>query len=301
MQLFLLKKVSKQGQCKAMRCTERHLPDQVVTSTLWGLGPGVVQLCVKHSAIAEDWAAKNGFSGQPSVASEPSTEIVVALQETAEGGRLVGFSEPDKVSGWLLRVYEIVQELAQQEKDGKAVVEVCKTVSVEGHADLAQVSICAQEIKAQLKVVLALEKEATAPLATALSRIRDLCRPAKQVWADAEHLLRAHLEAAALRQEARNRAAQAEVAVLVAQGADPTAAIAKMTHITDLQGVSLRLRWRAVVKDVMLLPEAYVVRLPYEKKLKEHCATAQGAEPPSPIPGVEFVRDVDSRIQAAKA
>lgn len=303
MQLFQLKKVTKPGQCEAMRCTGEcgpiTMPEMlwVGDSNLMTSTQRRVELCVKHQAMAEDFANKNGFPLEESEQAGASSAIVV---RESEGAKLTGFAETKGgASAWLARVYEVVQELEESLTDGKEVVDLVKGLSIETHADLETVGTFAQDVQAQIKATVALEKEITAPIATALARIRDHIKPTKTIWADAMVLLRAKLEAAALKQEARNKAAQAEATALAEAGEDPTAAIERMTNTADLAGVSLKLKWRAEVVDAKLMPDEYVIRIPNEKKLKEYCAEAEGE--PEPMAGVKFVRDVDSRIQATKA
>jgi hypothetical protein len=286
MDLFQIKKNAKPGLCHAMRCTESHQTDTIMHGRPWNL-PGAIFLCRKHLAMAESW--KNAEDGSESVALVPAGAEI-------EASKAVGWPES---SSWLARVYEVLQELNASAEEGTAVVEVAKGLTVEGHADLSDIAVWAQDVQAKIKAVVTLEKEITSPLATALARIRELTKPAKQAWADAGHLLRAHLEAAALQQAERNKSAAQDAEALVRSGEDPTAALERMTHTTDLSGVSLRLRWRAVVEDVSRLPEAYVIRIPNDKKLKEHCAEA-GDDEPRAIPGVRFEREVASRILASK-
>lgn len=302
MQLFQLKKTIKTGQCEAMRCQDDVSGE--VTSMLWGESVGElrrVKLCQRHHAMAVSWADKQGVplgeDERPAEVLGPDHPLMLQIREN-EGAKLVGFSEENGAKKWLARVYEIVQELQESFTDGKEVVEIIKGLAVNTHEDLEQIATFAKDVKAQVKLVVELEKEATGPLATALARLRDAIKPTKTIWADAEKLLRAHLEAAALRQEERNKKAQEEATALAAAGDDPTGALASMTHVSDLDGISLKIRWKAVVRDAKLMPDEYVIRIPNEKKLKEYCAGFEGE--PDPMPGVEFERDVDSRIQATK-
>jgi hypothetical protein len=297
MELFKLKNSVKRDQCEAMRCKDAPI-DTSAPGLFWDQ-PRDVQLCMRHYAVVQDYARKQETSVASETETEPSSALVVpalvAAHHENEAAKIVGFQEP---SAWLLRVYEAIQTLAEEAKVGEKVSEEAKDLQIKSQTDLTQVSSWAQEAATKLKLVVSLEKEITGPLATALSRIRELCKPAKQAWTDAEHLLRAHLEAAALQQVERNRAAQAEAAAQVEAGADPTEALAKMIHTTNLEGVSLKLLWKAVVEDVQQLPDEYVIRIPNEKKLKEYCAAAEGE--PEPIPGVRFERAVGSRIQSVK-
>lgn len=286
MQLFQLKKTLKEGQCQAMRCSEPHL-EEGVAGQLWGLS-GTVKLCVKHKAMSEDYAQKN----------PDGIEVVTSEGNQIEGAQYAGFSNLKAVASWLGKLYEFVQSLAEEERDGKEALEVVKSLTTNTQEELQQVSGFSQDVQLKLKELAGKEKEITVPISTALARIRELIQPAKQVWVDVGAILRAHLEAAALKEEQRNKAAQAEANKLAAAGEDPTAALAQTTNTSDLAGVSLKIKWVAKVVNVSLMPEAFIVRVPNQKKLKEHCEAAEGE--PEPIPGVEFERDVASRIQASK-
>jgi hypothetical protein len=282
MELFKLKKATKHGQCEAMRCVDEPTPEAVF-GALWGLTSGV-SLCVKHYEMARSYAVQSDRQLPFKEADSASTAIVPVSEE------IVGFRSGG-LQGWLVRVHEVLQALGASATEAKSVVEVAKSLTVEDQASLSDVAEWATAVKAKLKDVVALEKEITAPLATAIARLRELVKPAKQGWTDAEHLLRAHLEAAALRQAEHNRALAVEV--------QSEETVGKLLHTSDLSGVSLKLRWQAVVEDVSKLPDEFVTRIPNLKKLKEHCAAA-GENEPEPIPGVRFERAVDSRIQAAK-
>lgn len=303
--LFKLKKATKSGECHAMRCVlipyDRDARENILLLPTmrneWGVGPGSdnVELCVKHVNIALTYAQRLADGAE----IPPEQTAIVVSEQEAEGAKVVGWTERKAVGTWLSRVHEVVQEFESSQAEGAEVLAMAADYDVRTQADLVEVGAWTQDAKSRLKEISEKEKEITGPLATALSRIRDLCRPAKQVWVDAEAVLRAHLVAAKLREEENNRAAVAEAASAHAAGSDATGALSKMTTSTDLAGVSLRLKWKAVVENVMLLPEEYVVRIPNEKKLKEYCAAA--VIEPQPIPGVRFEREVVSRVQTPKA
>jgi hypothetical protein len=171
--------------------------------------------------------------------------------------------------------------------------------SIETQTDLEDVGAWAQEAKAQVKAISAQEKEITEPLGTALSRLRDIFKPAKRTWASVEDTLRASLVAAKTREVERNKQLMMEAADAHANGEDASEVLARVTSTAGISGVSMTLRWVAILVDANLLPDAYIVRVPNVKALKDHC-TAAGGDEPGPIPGVRFELDVASRIQAAK-
>jgi hypothetical protein len=293
MELFKLKKKTAHGQCEAMRCTESK--DDAVSGAPWGVEANVL-LCTKHLAMSQDYARKH----PEIVPAEPSTALAVYSESMAEGAKIVGWTEQSAVGHWLARVHEVVATLPALTQEGLDVAELVKALTVDSQADLVLVGDWIKEAKAKLKEISADEKEIALPVSTALARIRELCKPAKQAWADAEELLRAQLVAAKLREEERNREVMVEARAAHLTGGDATLALGRLTQTSDIEGVSLKLKWKAVVEDVALMPDEYVVRIPNDKKLKEHCSAA-GDEEPAPISGVRFERDVASRVQAAKA
>lgn len=212
----------------------------------------------------------------------------------------VGFGK-NGAQGWLEKASEAFSQAFSEASEAQSVVDAVKAFEVKGQSDLSLVADWASEVKAKLKRLSALEREVLAVPSNVLTRIRDVFRPAKQAWSDAEHLLRAHLESAALRAKESNARAESEIRSALACGLDPSRAVNTMLHTSDLSNVRLKLKWVATVRDVSKLPDEYVVRLPNERKLKEYCSNVPEGQEPAPIAGVEFERAVDSRISAAKA
>lgn len=292
--LFKLKKKTAQGQCEAMRCTDsvRHGEGVVAAAGKhWGREASV-DLCPKHYETAMSYAEK--------LPGAPPDALALYADSMAEGAKVVGWTEQSAVGSWLARVHEVVSGLVALTEQGLRIAALAKNLPIESQADLTDVGEYVQEAKAQLKSIVDQEKEISFPVGTALKRIREFCRPARQAWADAEEILRAKLVAAKLREDERNRKAVVAAGQAHVDGGDATTALGMLTHTSDIAGVSLKLKWKAIVEDVALLPDEYVLRIPNEKKLKEYCAAVVEDAEPAPIPGVRFERDVVSRIQTVR-
>jgi len=305
--IFNLKSSTKPDECHAVRCKEEVFvrsrveclsedgqngsgEEVLIASILqpvWGVDS--VELCVRHMNIASTYVRSESSKGIP----EEKTDIVVADKSVAKA---IGWSE----GTWLLQVQRVLQKIDEYRAEGEEVMSVATSYEVRTQQDLVDIGAWVQDAKAKLKEIAFQEKEITGPLATALSRIRDLFRPSKQAWVDAEAVLRAHLVAATLREEENNRKATAEAASAHATGGDATEALAKVITTSDIEGISLKVVWKAVVEDASKMPDEYIIRVPNLKMLKEHCSAAGDSEP-GPIPGVRFERDVASRVQTPKA
>ena len=115
-------------------------------------------------------------------------------------------------------------------------------------------------------------------------------------WLYAETELRGKLAKAALLEHDRNQQLMQEAARTHAEGGDVTPVMGQLTTSTDLDGVSIKIVWKATIQDVTLMPDEYVIRLPDNKKLKEYAASFEGAEPTA-VPGVIFERDATTRVR----
>jgi hypothetical protein len=235
--------------------------------------------------------------GEATVSVSPAPSSA-AYKHAGTGAEHVGMGNVDGVLAWLASVKKAVESIEDSHTDAQAVLELAETVSIKTHDDMMLVAEWTQESAKSLKALEKSEKEVSSPISTALSRIRGAFRPTKQLWVDAQAILRAQLAAARLREDENNRRVMEEVASAHAVG-DDRADLSGLTVSTDLDGVSMKVLWKAVVDDVMLLPLEYVIRIPDVKKLKEYCAAAEaeGAEP-EPIAGVRFERDVAMRVQS---
>lgn len=292
-----LKKTAAVGQCAAMRCTDKG---EELPGDLWGAS--VVVLCARHLGMALEYAERNP-EAVPGEAIKRQTEIAFPessslTEQHALGAKHVGMGNVDGVLGWLTAVKSAVDGIGVNNAEAQSVLDLAKAFEINTHDDMVLVAEWTQESAKSLKELERSEKEISSPISTALSRIRSIFRPTKQLWVDAQVLLRAQLAAARLREEDNNRRVMEEAASAHAAG-DDRADLSGLTVSTDLEGVSMKVLWKAVVDDVMLLPLEYVIRIPDAKKLKEYCAAAEaaGAEP-EPIAGVRFERDVAMRVQS---
>jgi len=312
MPLPSLKKNTTEGQCEAMRCTE---PGDLLPGDLWCRD--IVSLCPRHSAMALDYAEKHPehVAETDSTHLEPtSNERQLTLDIRGEavsrypasaayklagaGAQHVGLGSVESVLVWLAAVKSAVESIEGNTKEAADVMALATQFEIRTHDDMMHVAEWVHASGNALKDLKQTEKEVSRPISTALSRIRGIFRPTKQLWTDADALLRAHLAAARLREDENNRQVMEATASAHAAG-DDLANLSRLTVSTDLDGVSMKVLWKAVVDDVMLLPLEYVIRIPNAKKLKEYCAAAEAAgTEPEPIAGVRFERDVAMRVQS---
>jgi len=314
-----LKKTTTPGQCEAMRCTELGEP---LPGDLWGRDN--VRLCARHSAMALDYAEKNpehleyaeknpehvaptseerqlaldgmGEAEKPSLALNVSASS--AAKRAGIGAQHIGLGSVENVLFWLAAVKSAVESIEGNTKEAADVMALATQFEIRTHDDMLHVAEWVHESNKSLKELERTEKEVSSPISTALSRIRGIFRPTKQLWTDAQALLRAQLAAARLREDENNRKVMEDAASAHAAG-DDRADLSGLTVSTDIDGVSMKLLWKAVVEDAMLLPLEYVIRVPDAKKLKEYCAAAEAAgTEPEPIAGVRFERDVAMRVQS---
>jgi hypothetical protein len=303
--LFPLKKATKPGECHAMRCKAPHeqshsahalddegRPDLLapVLELIWGVE--AVDLCTRHTRAATEYA-------QHALRVSVVPEAIVVSERETQGAKFVGWTAKNTANQWLAKVTDAVDGLEVRLQEAEAALALAQDYSIETQTDLEDVGAWAQEAKAQVKAISAQEKEITEPLGTAMSRLRDIFKPAKRTWASVEDTLRASLVAAKTREVERNKQLMAEAADAHANGEDASEVLARVTSTAGISGISMTLRWVAILVDANLLPDAYIVRVPNVKALKDHC-TAAGGDEPGPIPGVRFELDVASRIQAAK-
>jgi len=303
-----LKKTTTPGQCEAMRCTELGAP---LPGDLWGRDN--VRLCARHSAMALDYAEKHPEHvaetggelpaqlalgiGEATVSVSPAPSST-AYKRAGVGAQHVGLGSVESVLVWLAAVKSAVESIEGNTKEAADVMALATQFEIRTHDDMMHVAEWVHESNKSLKELERVEKEVSSPISTALTRLRGIFRPTKQLWTDAQALLRAQLAAARLREDENNRKVMEDAASAHAAG-DDRADLSGLTVSTDLDGVSMKLLWKAVVEDAMLLPLEYVIRVPDVKKLKEYCGAAEAAgTEPAPIAGVRFERDVAMRVQS---
>lgn len=276
--LFKLKKKTALGQCEAMRCEDAS---SQLPGDLWVRQN--VSLCPRHAAMAIDFAEKN-----PDYSPVEQLEPVVIP-------KVDGVMIPPS---WLGRVLVVIEEIRGSEKQADEILDLLKQgLVINSQALMEEVADWVRDVKTRRDEIESKEKEVTTPLTTVIRRIRDLVSPAKRKWAEAELALRKALTDAVLVEEQRNKQLAVAAAKAHAEGGDATEAVSKMTTSTDLSGVSFKIVWRPVVKDVKLLPAEYTIVLPNEKMLKEYAASF-GGEEPTALPGVVFERDAPPRVMS---
>lgn len=284
--LFNLKKTTTLGFCAAMRCTAAT--HDTVSGEPWGKPEDVeIDLCAKHIAAALSFFDGNpGYKGPTKDEDEEEGTAIVVSPPPVEGVALP--------PTWLERAYAVVTQIQDSQAEAAEALEVAEMLPIEDQSDLDTISEFLRDVKTMRNSMETHEKEITSPLTAVVKRIRDVLAPAKKTWSDVEGTLRGKLTQAALNEAERNQKLMNEAAK-----AGDREVLSQMTTSSDLRGVSVKVIWRAVVADLSLLPDEYVVRLPDVAKLKLYVSSFDGAEP-KPIPGVRFERDAATRVQSNK-
>lgn len=266
MKLFRLKR-KLDDSCDASRCKEEE-PTDGLPGDLWGRQ--TVKLCNKHAERAIKYArhAENEPAAPP-----PAPQMGDVSDKTTA----------------------LVRSFASE---GEQVLEVVRDYKIETHEELTTVATWLREVKSKRNELERQEKEITQPINTALRKVRELFKPAKKFWADAELLLKSKIGAAKLLEERRNQAALQEAADAHAAGDTEgvVAATAKVTTTADVPGVTTYTKWTFVIEDESLLPREFL--MPNDKLIKEHCSHSTDRQP-TPIPGVKFIPDVQVSARAA--
>lgn len=276
MNLFNLKKTTKTGQCEAMRCTANA--SCTVPGDLWS--KSATSLCDKHTEAVLQFAEANpGY--------QPSAAALVKGDDY-----LAGIVVPDS---WAQNAYNFVTSVMASEAEAKDTLALVQGLTIQSHDDMASVADVLRDVKTKRNEIETGDKNTTGPLVAIVKRVRALIAPAKQTWTDAESKLRQLLNDAAVAEAKRNQQLVLEAADAHAQGADVTEHLAQMTTSTDLEGVSVRLVWVAVVDDLGQLPDEYVIRQPDLKKLGDYAKSFEGGEP-DPVPGVRFLQQAPLRV-----
>jgi hypothetical protein len=268
MKLFSLKKKTNEG-CDASRCKETEVTE--LPGDLWLLK--TVKLCQRHGELAIQYAR-----------AHPTTAEVIPASELGD------------VPAGTTKIVEAAKSEAE------AVLGIARSYAVETHEELTQVGEWLREVKAKRNELERQEKEITGPINLALRKVRELFKPAKTFWADAELILKGKIGAAKLLEEKRNQDALKEAADAHAAGNTEgvVAATARVTTTGDLQGVTAFTKWTYVMEDAAKFmreaPDQF--KMPNDRLLKEHCAHSTDRQP-APIPGVKFVPDVQVSARAA--
>jgi hypothetical protein len=279
--LFNLKKrTTDKTCCEANRCMERM--HDTVLGDLWAREE--VALCAKHIAQAATFADQN-----PDYSPVVGTPALMALMKAPVDGVLLPPT-------WGERVTAIIAQVVGDQAVAELMLKEAERLSIESHADMEKAADLVRDVKTMRDDIETWEKEVTRPVNAVAKRIRELLAPAKLLWTYAETELRGKLAKAALLEHDRNQKLMQEAARTHAEGGDVTPVMEQLTTSTDLDGVSIKIIWKATIQDVTLMPDEYVIRLPDNKKLKEYAASFEGAEPTA-VPGVLFERDAPTRVQ----
>lgn len=271
--LFNLSKTDKGPTCAANRCKEYGT---AAPGTYWGKEE--VKLCNKHLDQLIAFAEAN-----------PDYEPEAPAEEAPTG-------DPVTVGMNLVALNNSVEPFAVE---GEEIVDFVGDYKITTQQELETVAKVIAQIKLKLADLEMKEKELTVPLSTVLNKIRDIFRPVKQRFKDAEQLLKAQIEAVKILEAANRRKAMEEAVEAHKQG-DALAvvkALQRNTVVGDVKGVSTTSKWKFIIVDESLIPREFL--MPNEKLIKEHCAHSTDRQP-TPIPGVEFVPDVAVSVTASK-
>jgi hypothetical protein len=274
--LFNIKKTTKPGQCEAMRCTHTHV--DTVEGAMWSRHIPV-GLCVAHLSQLLTFAEQN-----------PNYDPSTALVRTGEP--LDGIVVPEN---WADNAYATVAAIRESEAEAKEVLGMIDELRIDGQDDMASVSDFLRDVKTKRNGIETGDKQITAPLVLIIKRVRELIAPAKTAWTEAESLLRQKLSKAAVEESERNQKLLDEASEAHSNGLGVGEHLGQMTTATDLEGVSVKVVWVAIVDDLSALPDDYVIRHPNLPRLKAYCASFVGKEP-DPIAGVRFVQDAPLRV-----
>jgi hypothetical protein len=267
MTLFTLRKIRKEGVCDANRCKATETSNTF--GDLWGRESA--KLCSTHTAAAIAFAEANPKHEPPKLWLVPPVPVQHAALAT---------------------------ELEGEQALAKGQLDFIRSFEIKTQADLEEVAGWLREVKQRRIELETKEKGITAPMHTALQKVRDLFRPAKTFWADAEVILKAKISAQKILEAQNNAKAMRDAADAHAQG-DPAATVAaiaqvKSTH--DLEGIVVVSKWAYVIEDESLLPREFLT--PNLQLLKEHCSHSTDRQP-TPIAGVKFIPDAQIRASAA--
>lgn len=262
--LFKLKKPSRKNTCQAVRCNN-PAPNEV-PGELWRVTSA--RLCDECLAIALAFSEANPGYEPPQTVFSPA--------ERAE----------------LLHLQEVQDEVKLKRREGADVHGIVRDFKVVTRADLVRANEWLHDVVQERKQITAKEQEITGPMKLALSRVVALFKEVKQPWADAEIVLRRVIELAKFAEGENNERAMLEASVAVAAGDAEGAveALSKVSHVSELPGVTGVDKWDFVVEDEAQLPREYL--RPDLSLLKMHCNKTKAGEEPAPIAGVKFVRDV---------
>lgn len=266
--IFAIKKFNRHS-CQAARCKaqfELELPGD-----LWR--EAVVKLCTPHAEQALAFAEANPDYDPPKTVYTPA--------ERAELQHLQGVSEAIQLKS----------------REGQDVLDIVEKSEITTQQELARANEWLHWIKDERKNLAQQKKELVDPTKLLLSRIEALFKPAEQFWADAELLQRRKIELAKLGEQENNERAlqEAQAAIQAGDEAGTVAAIAKITHVSELDGLTVTERWDFEVVDESVLDRKYM--RPDLSLLKIYCKKFKPDEVPDPVDGVRFFKDAGTVVR----
>lgn len=246
------------GQCEVKRCRQKTVA--TVPGECFGLDGKRVAMCQRHV----DMATKEYDLHEIDGAVQPLEGAATAMVEVPE------------------------EELAEATREAKGALEVARELEIETQEDLELVSAWIKEAKGRGKLLKDRLEEITKPLNESLKSIRALFKPPIDACDKIEAELKAKVAAHIASQAERNQAAMEIASEAVEAGDTELAeqALATVTEIGNVDGISHRTSWAFEIEDESKLPREWLV--PDLKAIGAHARAAKGDEAPAPIPGVKF-------------
>lgn len=259
------------GECEAKRCNRPSAA--TVPGECWDLDGKRVALCERHVQEASQEFSLDEIEG----AVIPLTVASVAVARVEDATAALEANTQD--------------ELREETAEAKGALEEVKALEIQTQDDLDFAAETLAEVKGRSKRLKERLDLITKPMNEALKSARALFKPAMDYYGEIESELKKRISEHALRQEEANRQAMlAASAAHEAGDSEGTAeALASVTTLGEVSGLSTRQTWDFIVEDVSLLPREFLI--PNEKLLGAHARSAKG-HAPTPIPGVRFVPKV---------
>lgn len=269
--LFKLKK-SVKGACQAARCRAQHALE--ISGELWRAE--VAKLCEPHAAEALAFAEAHPDYVPP--------QTVFSPEEKAD----------------LMHLRDVAEEIKLFAREGDDVLGIVRDFKIETQADMQRVNDWLHDVVERRKKLAEKEKSVTEPFALGLSRLKALFRPAKQFWADAEIVLRRKISLTKMGEAERNEAAMQQAAEATAAGDQEgaAAALARVAHVSELEGTTIVDSWEFEIVDESKLPREYM--RPDVGLIKMYANRAQKEHFEPEIEGVKFTRGARPIVRTAK-
>jgi hypothetical protein len=270
--------------CAASRCKDGSLWE--VVGLCWDLEEGVwVPLCLRHKNAAYDEFKLYEVDGscRPLAEELPGTEARAPYTPPAvESSRDV---EPGE--GAAIVPDELREEMAKEQVAAQETLEAARTLVITTQDDLAFVSDILLEVKRKSNQIDERLKTITKPLNEALANVRALFKPVRDFYAAAEADLKGRIAEAHSRQQENNAKALAE-SQAAGTPAGIVAALAKVQHVENVDGISTRTKWAFEITNPAEVPRELCEVSP---KLIREYIKACGDTGPQPVAGVRFYQD----------